>query len=56
MHKRNIPDSEKLVYLHSAVRDGSAKGIIEGRSRSGKFYLEAIESLCARFDRTCLIH
>ena len=56
MHVRNIPDSEKLVYLQSAVKDGTAKGVIEGLSRSGEFYSEAIENLCARFDRPRLIH
>ena len=56
MHERNISDSEKLVYLLSAVKDGTAKGVIEGLSISGEFYSEAIESLCARFDRQRLIH
>ena len=56
MHKHNIPDSEKLVYLQSALKDGTANGVIEGLTRSGEFYSETIESLCARYDRPRLIH
>jgi hypothetical protein len=56
VHERNIPDSEKLVYLQSALKDGTAKGVIEGLSRSGEFYSEAIESLHARYDRPRLLH
>jgi hypothetical protein len=56
VHERNIPDSEKLVYLQSALKDGTAKGVIEGLSRSGEFYCEAIESLHARYDRPRLLH
>ena len=56
VHERNIPDSEKLVYLQSALKDGTAKGIIEGLSRSGEFYSEAIESLQARYDSPRLLH
>ena len=56
VHKRNIPDSEKLVYLQSAVKDGTAKGVIEGLTRSGEFYSETIKNLCARYDRPRLIH
>ena len=26
--QHTVPDHEKLVYLHSAVRDGSVKGIM----------------------------
>ena len=43
VHKHNIPDSEKLVYLQSALKDGTAKGVIEGLTRSGEFYSETIE-------------
>ena len=56
VHERNIPDSEKLVYLQSALKDGTAKGVIEGLSRSGEFYSEAIESLHAIYDRPRLLH
>ena len=55
MNGHNIPDSKKLVYLQSALKDGTAKGVIEGLSRSGEFYSEPIESLHARYDRPCLL-
>ena len=54
MHELNIPDSEKLVYLQSALKDGTAKGVIRGLLRSGEFYSEAIESLQDRYDRSHL--
>ena len=53
VHERNIPDSEKLVYLQNALKDGAAKGVIEGLLR---FYSEAIGSLHARYDRPRLLH
>ena len=57
IHNRSsLSDSEKLVYLQSALKDGSAKQVIEGLSRSGKYYAEAIECLCSRFNRPRLIH
>jgi hypothetical protein len=57
IHNRpNLTDSEKLVYLQSALKDGSAKRVIEGLSRSGEYYAEAIECLCSRFDKPRLIH
>ena len=54
--KTNLADTEKLVYLHQSLTDGSAKHIIEGLSRSSDCYVEAIECLKARFDRPRLIH
>jgi hypothetical protein len=44
------------VYLQHSLNSGSAKSVIEGLSRSGDNYLEAIECLQARFDRPRLIH
>ena len=38
-------DSEKLVYLQHSLKDGSAKGVLEGLSRSGAYYKEAFETL-----------
>ena len=52
----NLSNSEKLVYLQHALKGGSAKQVIEGLSRSGDYYAEAIESLQLRFDRPRLIH
>ena len=51
-----LSDVEKLIYLHNSLKDGSAKGIIDGLSTSGKFYDEAIATLKARYDRLRLIH
>ena len=48
--------SEKLVYLQHSLKDGSAKNVIEGLSRSGDNYSEAVECLQACFDRPRLIH
>ena len=57
VHDRsNISDAEKLVYLRNSLKDGSAKGVIEGLSRSGEHYHEAIECLRSRYDRPRLIH
>lgn len=40
----------------SALKDGMAKGVIDGLSRSGKFHSEAIQTLHARYDWPHLIH
>ena len=57
IHDRtNISDTEKLVYLRHSLKDGSAKSIIEGLSRSGEQYAEAIESLKPHYSRPQLIH
>lgn len=55
-NRHNLSDSEKLVYLQHALKEGSAKPIIEGLSQSGEQYEEAIECLTARFDRPRLIY
>ena len=52
----NLSDSEKLVYLQHSLKNGSAKSVIEGLSRSGEYYAEAIECLRSRYNRPCLIH
>ena len=57
VHDRSsLTDSEKLAYLRHALKAGSAKSVIEGLSRSGDQYDEAITCLKARFDRPRLIH
>ena len=57
VHDRTtLSDSEKLVYLKQSLKGGSAKQTIEGLSRSGDNYGEAIECLKARYDRPRLIH
>ncbi len=52
----SLSDTEKFAYLRHAVKSGTAKGVIEGLSRSGEQYLEAIESLKSRYNRPRLIH
>ena len=57
IHRRtNLSNTEKLVYLKQSLKDGTAKGVIEGLSKSGEHYEEAIKSLKARYDRPRLIH
>ena len=57
VHDRtNLSDAGKLVYLQQSLRDGPAKRSIEGLSRSGECYPEAIECLKSRYDRPRLIH
>ena len=45
-----LSDSENLVYFQHSLRNGSACKVIEGLSRSGEYYIEAIESLKSRYD------
>ena len=57
VHDRaHLSDAEKLVYLQQSLKGASAKGTIEGLSRSGDCYTEAIECLKARYNRPRLIH
>ena len=53
----SLSDSEKLVYLQHALKDGSAKHVIEGLlSRSGDHYIEAVKCLTSHYNRPRLIH
>ena len=45
-----------MAYLKHALKDGTTKGVIEGLSRSGDHYAEAIESLKVSYDRPRLLH
>lgn len=57
IHDRDdISDTQKLVYLQHSLKDGSAKSAIEGLSRSGEHYTEAVDCLKSRFNRPRLIH
>ena len=51
-----ISHSEKFIYLQHALKDGKARNVIEGLSRSGEHYTEAVESLKSRYDQPHLIH
>ena len=55
-HRSSLSNAEKLVYLQQAIKDGSARSAIEGLSRSGDHYNEAIDCLKARYHRPRLIH
>jgi len=54
--KSGISDAEKLVYLQHALKGGTAKQAIEGLSRSGDHYAEAVQCLKDRYNHPCLIH
>ena len=57
VHNRpSLSNAEKLVYLQQSLKDGSAKNVIEGLSRSGDNYEEAIQCLKTQYDRPRLIH
>ena len=52
----SLSDSEKLIYLQHALKDGTAKHVIKGLCRSGEHYTEAVKCLTLRYDRPRLIH
>ena len=57
VHDRtHLSDSEKLVYLQQSLKGGLAKSAVEGLSRSGEYYAQAVECLQARYNRPRLIH
>ena len=57
IHDRpHLSNAEKLAYLRHSLKDGTAKSTIEGLSRSGDHYPEAVKCLEARYNRPKLIH
>jgi hypothetical protein len=54
--RTHLSDTEKLAYLRHSLKDGAAKSTVEGLSRSGDQYAEAITCLKARYNRPKLIH
>ena len=54
--QNSLSDSERLVYLQHALKGSSTNKVIEGFSRSGGNYSEAVECLQACFDRLRLTH
>ena len=54
--RADMSDAEKLVYLRHSVKDGSARQVIEGLTRTGDNYGEAVECLKTRYDRPRIIH
>lgn len=55
-NQSTLSEAEKLAYLRSSLIDGSARHVIEGLSRTGECYKEAISFLKSRYDRPRLIH
>ena len=52
IHSRtSLSKAEKLAYLQSSLKDGSARSVIDGLSQSGDHYDEAVATLRARYDR-----
>ena len=47
---------EKMVYLQNALKDNTAKRTIEGLTKSGEHYEEAVKCLQARYDHPRLVH
>ena len=57
VHDRtHLSDAEKLAYLRHALKGGSANSSVEGLSRSGDQYAEAVKCLQGRYNRPKLIH
>ena len=57
IHSRDhLSDTDKLAYLEHALRDCTAKHVIDGLTRSAGSYNEAIKCLQKRYDRPRLIH
>ena len=54
--RSHLSKAEKLAYLRHSLKEGAAKGIIEGLSMSGDQYNEAIKCLRDRFNYPKLIH
>ena len=54
--RRHLSNAEKLAYLRSSLKDGSAMAVIEGLTQSGDCYDEAIECLTSRYKRPRLVH
>ena len=49
--KTGLNDTEKLMYLQDALKDGPARFVIQGLTRTSESYKEAIKCLKERYDR-----
>ena len=57
IHDRvDITNPQKMAYLRQALKHGSARNVVEGLSRMGEQYDEAIECLANRYNKPRLIH
>ena len=50
-----LSDTERLTYLQDALKDGPARFVIQGLSRTSESYQEAIQCLKERYDRPRLV-
>ena len=57
IHNRtDLTNAEKMVYLQNALKDHTAKHTIEGLTKSGEHYNEAVQCLKTRYDRPRMVH
>ena len=57
IHDRSdLTAAEKMVYLQNALKDKTAKSTIEGLTKSGEHYEEAVKCLQSRYDRPRMVH
>ena len=54
--KESLEDVKKLAYLRDALKNGSAKQVIQGVSQTAGNYAETIKCLQECYDRPRLIH
>ena len=53
--RKNVSNAEKLLYLEQALHSGSAAKAIEGLSRTGTHYEQAVQQLKERYHRPRLV-
>ena len=53
--RKNVSNAEKLLYLEQALKGGSAAKEIEGLSRTGTHYEEAVKHLKERYHKPRLV-
>ena len=49
-------NAEKMVCLQNALNDNAARCTIEGLTKSGEHYKEAVRSLQTRYNRSRMVH
>ena len=54
--RSDLTAAEKMVYLQNALKDKTAKSTIEGLTKSGEHYEEAVKCLQTRYDRPRMVH
>jgi len=57
IHKRShLTAAEKMAYLQNALKDKTAKSTIEGLTKSGEHYEEAVKCFQTRYNRPRMVH